>query len=72
MPVCGEPIDGIQVYYDTPSDYAAKYGWQKAQYRVSTLEGREYYDWQYDTDTHNHQDGYAGKLGVAIDKFQLF
>lgn len=68
----GEPIDGVQIYYDTPADYAAVYGYQQAQYRVSTLEGREYYDWQYDTDTHNHQDGYAGKLGVAIDKFQLF
>lgn len=68
----GKPIDGIQIYYNTPSDYAAKYGWQKAQYRVSTLEGREYYDWQYDDETHNEQDGYAGKLGVAIDKFQLF
>lgn len=68
----GKPIDGIQIYYNTPSDYAAEYGWQKAQYRVSSLEGREYYDWQYDTETHNGQDGYAGKLGVAIDKFQLF
>lgn len=68
----GKPIDGIQIYYNTPSDYAAKYGWQKAQYRVSTLEGREYYDWQYDNETHSGQDGYAGKLGVAIDKFQLF
>lgn len=68
----GKPIDGIQIYYNTPSDYAAKYGWQKAQYRVSTLEGREYYDWQYDDETHGGQDGYAGKLGVAIDKFQLF
>lgn len=68
----GKPIDGIQIYYSTPSDYAAKYGWQKAQYRVSTLEGREYYDWQYDDETHNGQDGYAGKLGAAIDKFQLF
>lgn len=68
----GQPIDGVQIYYETPTDYAAKYGWQKAQYRVSTLEGREYYDWQYDDETHNGQDGYAGKLGVAIDKFQLF
>lgn len=68
----GEPIDGVQIYYDTPANYAAVYGYQQAQYRVSTLEGREYYDWQYDADTHNNQDGYAGKLGVAIDKFQLF
>lgn len=68
----GKDIDGIQIYYETPADYAAKYGWQKAQYRVSSLEGREYYDWQYDNETHSGQDGYAGKLGVAIDKFQLF
>lgn len=68
----GEPIDGVQIYYDTPKEYAAKYGYQKADYRVSTLEGREYYDWQHDNETHSGQDGYAGKLGVAIDKFQIF
>ena len=54
------------------AEYARLYGYQKAQYRVSSLEGREYYDWQYDNETHSGQDGYAGKLGVAIDKFQLF
>lgn len=68
----GQPIDGVQIYYETPADYATAYGYQKAQYRVSSLERREYYDWQYDNETHSGQDGYAGKLGVAIDKFQLF
>lgn len=68
----GEPIDGVQIYYYTPDDYVAKYGYEKADYRVSSLEGREYYDWQHDDETHSGQDGYAGKLGVAIDKFQLF
>lgn len=68
----GKDIDGVQIYYETPADYVRLYGYQKAQYRVSSLEGREYYDWQYDNETHSGQDGYAGKLGVAIDKFQLF
>lgn len=67
----GKPIDGVQVYYETPKEYAAKYGYQKAEYRVSSLESREYYSWQNDTETKGGQDGYAGKLGVAVDKFQI-
>lgn len=67
----GKPIDAIQVYYDTPKDYAAKYGYQKAQYRVSTLRTTGFYSWQFDTETEKGQDGYAGAFGTAIDKFQL-
>ena len=67
----GRVIDAIQVYYETPADYAAKYGYQKAQYRVSGI-GRDYWSWQFDTETGNGQDGYAGCFGQAIDRFQLF
>lgn len=67
----GQPIDAIEVYYNTPADYAAKYGYQKAQYRVSPVNGT-YWDWQYDNETGNGQDGYAGAFGQAIDRFQLF
>lgn len=67
----GKAIDAIEVYYNTPSDIISKYGYQKAQYRVSPING-SYYDWQYDNETVNNQDGYAGCFGKAIDRFQLF
>ena len=65
------PIDAIEVYYNTPADYVAKYGYQKAQYRVSPVNGA-YWSWQYDNETGSGQDGYAGAFGQAIDRFQLF
>lgn len=67
----GKIIDAVRVYYNTPADYANKYGYQKAQYRVAPI-GGSYYPWQYDNETGNGQDGYAGVYGVAFDKFQLF
>ena len=44
-------IDAIEVYYDTPADYAAKYGYQKAQYRISPINSDGYYSWQFDSET---------------------
>ena len=67
----GQAIDAIQVYYDTPADVVSRCGYQKAQYRVSPLNGN-YWGWQFDDETGNGQDGHAGAFGVAIDKFQLF
>ena len=67
----GKEIDAVRVYYNTPSDYASKYGYQKAQYRVSPVNAN-YYAWQYDNETGGGQDGYAGAFGKAIDRFQLF
>lgn len=67
----GQVIDAVRVYYNTPADYAAQYGYQKAQYRVAPL-GGNYYPWQYDNETGGGQDGYAGMIGKAIDRFQLF
>ena len=67
----GKAIDAVRVYYNTPADYASKYGYQKAQYRVSPLNGN-YWPWQYDNETGGGQDGYAGAFGYALDKFQLF
>lgn len=67
----GKVIDAVRVYYNTPSDYVSKYGYQKAQYRVSPLNG-SYWPWQYDNETGGGQDGYAGAFGYALDKFQLF
>ena len=67
----GQIIDAIEVYYSTPADIVNKYGYQKAQYRISPVNGN-YYSWQYDNETGNGQDGYAGYFGVAMDRFQLF
>lgn len=67
----GRPIDAIRVYYETPADYAKVHGYKKAQYHVSPVNGN-YYSWQYDNETSNGQDGYAGAFGKAIDRFQLW
>lgn len=66
-----KPIDAVRVYYETPEDYARQHGYQKAQYRVSPVNGN-YYDWQFDNETDNGQDGYAGSFGKTIDRFQLW
>lgn len=62
----GKPIDAIEVYYYTPDGVAIK----KAKYRVSPLKGN-YWSWQYDNEKDNSQDGYAGKYGQSIDRFQI-
>lgn len=33
----GKPIDAVRVYYNTPDDIVSSHGYQKAQYRVSTV-----------------------------------
>lgn len=67
----GMIIDAVRVYYNTPQDIINAHGYQQAQYRVSPVR-QGYYAWQYDNDTGNGQDGYAGAFGVAMDRFQLF
>lgn len=67
----GKVIDAVRVYYNTPQDIVRSSGYQKAQYHVSPVNGN-YYSWQYDNETDNGQDGYAGCFGKAIDRFQLF
>lgn len=67
----GRAIDAIEVYYETPNDIVRQFGYQKAQYRVSPVNGA-YYPWQFDDEVGNGQDGYAGAFGVAMDRFQLF
>lgn len=63
----GEEIDAIQVYYYTPNSIRP---YKRAKYRVSPVK-KGYYSWQYDTETTNKQDGYAGKYGESIDRFQI-
>ena len=67
----GTPIDLIKVYYKTPDDLRKKGNIKKARYKVSPTNTSTFYDWQYDTETSNGQDGYAGSYGVTIDKLYL-
>lgn len=60
-------IDAIEAYYYTPDDIRP---YKKAKYRVAPLKDN-YYSWQYDNETTNNQDGYAGAMGVYIDRFQI-
>lgn len=66
----GKPIDAIEVYYYTPNDIKNKNGYLRAKYRVSPI-SKDYYDWQYDNETTNRQDGYAGAFGRTIDRLQI-
>lgn len=66
----GQIIDAVEVYYNTPSDIVNKYGYLKAKYRVSPT-GCRFYDWQYDDETTNGQDGYAGAFGKSIDGLEV-
>lgn len=55
-------IDAVEVYYFTPNDIKP---YKKAKYKVNN------YDWQYDNEKTNGQDGYAGVMGVNITAFQI-
>jgi hypothetical protein len=66
----GKPIDAIEVYYTTPETIRKEYGYLRAKYRVSPLNG-SYYPYQYDEERTNDQDGYAGAIGKTIDRLQI-
>ncbi len=55
-------IDLVEVYYYTPENIRP---YKKAKYKVND------YDWQYDNEKTNNQDGYAGAKGVYATKFQI-
>lgn len=63
----GKPIDAIEVYYSTPSTIRP---YKKAKYRISPIRAN-YYSWQYDDETTNGQDGYAGLFGKTMDRLQI-
>ena len=54
-------IDAIQVYYYTPN-YIRPY--LRAKYKTN-------YGWQYDIETKNNQDGYAGIFGNPVTHFMI-
>ena len=58
----GEPIATVEVYYYTPDNIRP---YKRAKYKVND------YEWQYDLETSNGQDGYAGEKGVSAKKFQI-
>ncbi len=64
----GSPIQAIELYYHTPDGYLYK----KAVYCASDMNHEIFYPAQYDNETGNGQDGYAGVKGVAVDKFQAW
>ena len=64
----GQPIDAIQVYYQTPDSIRP---YKRAKYRVAPGNNANYWDWQHDNEKTNGQDGYAGYLGKALTKIQI-
>lgn len=66
----GSAIDAIKINYRTPQDVVNKYGYFKVAYRVHVL-GGNWLDWQYDLETSDGQDGYAGIIGKKIDDIQV-
>ena len=64
----GSPITAVRVYYETQNP--SQTGWWKAKYRTSNI-WSNYYPWQYDDETSNGQDGYAGDGWNAIDRVQI-
>lgn len=55
-------IDCIRIYYVTPNDIRP---YKKAKYKVNN------YDWQYDDETTNGQDGYGGEYGVDAKEIRI-
>ncbi len=66
----GKEIDAVEIYYNTPSDIVNSIGYLKAKYRVSPV-NCGYYDFQFDNEKTNGQDGYAGCFGKSIDRLQI-
>lgn len=60
------PIDCIKAYAHND----CKSG-ERVAYRVSPVRG-EFYETQFDHETSNGQDGYAGMYGKAIDRLQMW
>ena len=64
----GSPIQAVELYYYTPDGYE----YQVVNYRVSSSESKEYYAVQVDNKKNEDMDGYAGKIGTFVDKFQAW
>lgn len=62
------PVVAVRAYYETPEP--GKTGYFEAKYRAADYSGKGWWPWQYDDDTWNGQDGYAGDMR-PIDRFQI-
>ena len=60
-------VIAVRAYYETPN--IAETGYFSAKYRVADC-GKNWWDWQYDDDTWNGQDGYAGDMN-PLDSFYI-
>lgn len=54
-------IDALEAYYFTPDGIP----YRKVKYKVNN------YDWQYDNEKGNGQDGYAGAFGVPVKELRM-
>jgi len=54
-------IDAIQIYYETPQDIRP---YQRAKYKTN-------FGWQYDNETSNQQDGYAGLFHHPMTRLSI-
>ena len=66
----GKEIDAVKMYYSTPKEIIKENGYYRVAYRAHLLNGK-WLDWQYDTETTNGQDGYAGIIGKTIDAIEV-
>lgn len=64
----GTPIQAVELYYNTPSGY----NYQKVHYQVSGINTTAFYSEQVDNEKGNGMDGYAGAIGVNIDKIKAY
>ena len=62
------PITAVRVYYETADPRQT--GWLAAAYQAAPL-GGNFYPVQYDDNTGNGQDGYAGDAVTPMDRFRL-
>lgn len=58
-------IDCVRIYYNTPASIIHSTGYKRAKYRINNL------PWQYDDETKNKQDGYAGNMGQDAYKLEI-
>lgn len=64
----GTPIQAVELYYNTPDGY----NYQKVHYQVSGINSTAFYSEQVDNEKGSGMDGYAGAIGVNIDKIKAY
>ncbi len=62
------PIDAVEIIYYTSEGEP----WKYAHYMASVFDNRNFFPEQIDAEKRDGMDGYAGVMGKAIDKFQMW